>query len=69
MADKANKMYFQKKEFDSEQKNILNKITQSFNIQMREIRELKTKISDLRQSLELMEDTSGERVMRNSKLK
>ena len=58
-------MYFQKKEFDSEQKNILNKITQSFNIQMREIRELKTKISDLRQSLELMEDTSGERVMRN----
>ena len=62
-----------KEEFECQQQNILNIISGNFDIQAREIRELKTKLSDLKQSLEYTEDTLEEKVnnlkSKNEKLK
>ena len=44
-------------EFERQQQNIINIIIGNFDIQMREIRYLITKLSDLRQSLKIAEDT------------
>ena len=62
-----------KEEFERQQQNILNIISGNFDIQLRWIRELKTKLSDLNQSLEFTEDTLEEKVndlkSENEKLK
>ena len=62
-----------KEEFERQQQYILNIISGNFDIQMREIRELKTKFSDLKQSLEFTEDALEEKVSdlksENEKLK
>lgn len=50
-----------KKELEGEKWNILNMIRGNFHIQMRQIKELKTKFSYLKQSLELMEDILEEK--------
>ena len=62
-----------KEEFERQQQNILNIISGNFDIQMRKIREFKTKLSDLKQSLEFKEHTLEEKVnnlkSENEKLK
>ena len=62
-----------KEEFERQQQNILNIISGNFDIQMRWITKLKTKLSDLNQSLEFTEDTLEEKVndlkSENEKLK
>ena len=60
-------------EFERQQQNILNIISGNFDIQMRKIKELKTKLSDLKQNLGFTEDTLEEKVndlkSENEKLK
>ena len=51
-----------KEEFKRQQQDILNTISGNFDIQMSEIRELNTKVSDLKQSLEFKKDALEERV-------
>ena len=46
-----------KEEFERQQQNILNIMCGNFDIQMRKIRELKTNLFVLKQSLEFTEDT------------
>ena len=62
-----------KEEFERQQQNILNIISGNFDIQMRKIKELKTKLSDLKESLGFTEDTLEEKVndlkSENEKLK
>ena len=52
------KIYIFAEEFQKQEKNIINIISGNFEITMKEIKDLKTEVSDLKDSLEFTENVT-----------